>query len=158
MKLFSHILAVICAVSLMMSGIALADPSVLTESGFPIVNEPVILKVMASATSIQPAFSEMTVLQRYAEMTGVEIEWISVPSSARGERVQLAIASGELPDVFLKCGISNDSLQVYGDNGDLLDLKPLLEQYAPNFWAYAQKYPDVLTSVSTPDGHICSLR
>lgn len=157
MKLFSRILAVICAASLMMSGVALADPSVLTESGFPIVKEPVTLKVMASATSIQPEFSEMTVLQRYAEMTGVEIEWTNVPSSARGERVQLAITSGELPDVFLKCGISNDNLQVYGDNGDLLDLKPLLEQYAPNFWAYAQKYPDVLASVSTPDGHIYSL-
>lgn len=142
---------------LFLGGTALADTSVLNESGFPIVKEPVTLRVMGSISPVQPEFKDMYLMNKYEEMTGVHVEWTSVPSSARTERVTLAISSGDLPDVFFKCGISASSLQVYGDSGDLLDLAPMLETYAPNFWAYAQRYPDVLASVTTPDGKIYSL-
>ena len=149
--------ALLLALLMLCGSSALADASVLTESGFPIVSEPVTLTVMGSISAVQPEFTEMYLMNKYEEMTGVHIEWTSVPSSARTERVTLAISSGDLPDVFLKCSISASNLQVYGDSGDLLDLAPLLETYAPNFWAYAQQYPDVLASITTPDGHIYSL-
>lgn len=152
-----HRLTALTTALLLASSTALADASVLTDSGFPIVKEPVTLSIMGSISSVQPEYDDMYLMQKYEEKTGVQVEWTSVPGSARNEKVTLAISSGELPDVFLKCGISADSLQVYGDSGDLLDLAPLLETYAPNFWAYAQKYPDVLASITTPEGHIYSL-
>ena len=149
--------ALLLAAIMLLSSAALADAGVLTESGFPIVTEPVTLTVMGSISSVQPEYTEMYLMDKYEEMTGVHIEWISVPSSARGERVTLAISSGELPDIFLKCSISATNLQVYGASGDLLDLSPMLEQYAPNFWAFAQQYPDVLASITTPEGEVFSL-
>lgn len=95
---------------LFLGGTALADTSVLNESGFPIVKEPVTLRVMGSISPVQPEFKDMYLMNKYEEMTGVHVEWTSVPSSARTERVTLAISSGDLPDVFFKCGISASSL------------------------------------------------
>lgn len=157
MKQFPHIVSLMLAIMLLLSSAAMADASMVTPEGFPVVTEPVTLKIMASQSAVQPEFSQMTILQDYAEMSGVNVEWISVPSSARSEKITLAISSGELPDVFFKCNISANNLQTYGSNGDIIDLAPYLETYAPNFWAYAQANPDVLASITTPDGQIYSL-
>lgn len=157
MKTFTRLLALAMVCALCMTGIALADTSILTESGFPIVKEPLTLTFYGNMSSIQPEFKDMYILQKYEELTGVHIEWTSIPSSARNEKMTLAISSGELPDVFFKFGVSAANLQTYGDSGDFLDLAPLLEEYAPNFMAYAAKNPDVLASITSPDGHIYSL-
>ena len=155
MRKLSRLLAVVLMLSL--CGSAMADPSVLTESGFPIVKEPLTLTMYGNMSAIQPEFSDMYILQKYEELTGIHVEWTSIPSSARNEKMTLAISSGELPDAFFKFGVSAANLQTYGDSGDFMDLAPLLDKYAPNFMAYAANNPDVLASITSPDGHIYSL-
>lgn len=151
MKIKTRLLALVMAVLMCTSGIAFA------ESNFPLVSGPTTLKIWGSMSSIQPEFSDMYILQEYEKMTGVTIEWTNIPSSAKNEKMTLAISSGELPDVFFKFGISANNLQIYGDSGDFIDLAPLLETYAPNFMAYATANPDVLASITSPDGKIYSL-
>ena len=157
MKTSTLLLAMVMAMLMCVGGTALADTSILTESGFPLVKEPVTLSVYGSMSSVQPEFSDMYILNEYEKLTGVHIEWTSIPSSARTERMTLAISSGELPDVFFKFGVSAANLLTYGDSGDFLDLAPLLDTYAPNFMAYAKENPDVLASITSPDGKIYSL-
>lgn len=113
--------------------------------------------IFVKQQTIQPDYEQIYMFEQYEKMTGIDIEWINTPQDVVNEKVSLTLAGGDLPDAFLKCGISGSDLQTYGDAGDFLDLSPYLETYAPNFWAYAQTNPDVLASITTPDGAIYSL-
>ena len=152
-KLVSLLLALI----LLCGCAALADAGIVTASGFPVVTEPITFTVMASQSAIQPDFSTMVIIPVYDEMTGIKIDWQCVASSVRSEKISAAVTSSEMPDIFFKCNISAANLQKYGAQGAIVDLAPYLEEYAPNFWAYAQENPDVLAAVTTPDGQIYSL-
>lgn len=64
---------------------------------------------------------------------------------------------GELPEVLFKASLSNtEQLQMY-EKGVLIDLKPYLEEYAPNLWAMLQEHPDWLKAITLPDGAIVAL-
>ncbi len=102
-------------------------------------------------------YDDMYVFKSYEEKTGIHINWINTPKAASTEKVSLSLASGDLPDAYLKSGITNANLQLYGNSGDFIDLKPLLADHAPNFMAYANEHPDALASITTPDGKIYAL-
>lgn len=148
-RLFSVALALLMVLSAIS---AQADPS-----AFPIVDEPIKVSIFVRQIDMQPDFADMYILQRYREMTGIEVEWINTPSAVLTEKLSVALASSELPDAFLKCSISSTNLQTYGDAGDFLDLAPLLSQFAPNFSAYMAQYPEVRASVTSPNGAIYSI-
>ena len=66
-------------------------------------------------------------------------------------------ATGELPDVLFKAALTTPELIDYTQSGQLIDLKPLLEQYAPNLWAYLTQNPDALKAITLPSGMIGAL-
>lgn len=130
-------------------------PAVLAE-GYPKAeNEQ--FTIFVKQQTIQPDYETIYVYKTYEEMTGIDIKWINTPQDVTAEKISLTLAGGDLPDAFLKCGISASDLLTYGEAGDFLDLAPYLAEYAPNFWAYAQANPDVLASITSPDGAIYSL-
>lgn len=113
--------------------------------------------IFVSQQSVQPDYNDIYVLQKYEELSGVDINWINVPSEVAEERLNLTLASGDLPDAFMKCKVESNVLQTYGEAGDFLDLSPYLEEHAPNFMKYVEEHPDVLASITTPDGKIYSI-
>ncbi|OON99029.1 MAG: hypothetical protein ATN35_02520 [Epulopiscium sp. Nele67-Bin004] len=138
-----------------------SHPSYLNmDSQFPIVNEPITLTVMVSQGAVQGDFEDIYVFQQYEEMTGINIEWINVPSGVRSERINLAMNDvGNMPDIFLKMNISSVNQLQYGDDGAILDLSQanLLETYAPNFYSFMEDNPNVKQSQTSPNGEIYSL-
>lgn len=157
MKNGLRIFCLVLALALLAGAVALADAGIVTEAGFPVVTEPITLTIMASQSSVQPDFETMVIIPKYDEMTGIDAVWTCVSSSSRSEKIAAGIAAGDLPDILFKCNISAANLQKYGASGDIIDLAPMLEEYAPNFWAYANENPDVLAAITTPDGKIYSL-
>lgn len=147
-KALSLILAMMMLLSAM--GVASAEAAYPTATGETFT-------IFVKQQSIQPDYEEMYVFSKYEELTGINIEWINTPQDVCDEKVSLTLAGGTLPDAFMKCNISNSNLQTYGEAGDFLDLRPYLEQYTPNFWKYAQENPDVLASITSPNGAIYSL-
>lgn len=131
----------------------------LNETGFPIVNKPIKLKIFVKQASVQPEFKDIYLLKKYEEMTGIHTDWITVPASAVSEKLSLAMASKDMPDVFMRCKISPSDQLKYGEDGAILDLNKngLLQKYAPNFCAYMEKYPDVKQSQTFPGGAIYSI-
>lgn len=113
--------------------------------------------IFVNQNTVQPEFQNMYSFSKYEEISGVHINWINTPNAVIKEKVNLALASGDLPDAFLRCKISAQDLQTYGEAGDFVDLKPLLEEHAPNFVKYANEYPDVWASITTPNGQIFSI-
>lgn len=129
------------------------------ETTFPIVEEPTKMSLIAPGTGMAE-WKDMPTLQVYEEMTGISWDYITPPMSDFSTRLNLAFASGDLPDVIFAAGSSNltRGMEVdYGSQGILLPLEDLLEENAPNLMKILEENPDIKKSITAPDGHIYSL-
>ena len=136
------------------NGLALADFSV--ADGYPVVKDPVTLKIMASKTTYTVDYDEMDLWVDYEKMTGVNIEWELVDSTSFTEVRNLRLATTtELPDAIYNAGLSTSDLMLYGSGGMLLPLNDYLE-YMPNMTAWLDKYPEVKAGLTMPSGEIYS--
>ncbi len=72
------------------------------ETGMPIVKEPITLDffVGVSHATSQHDWNNVTVWNEYAEMTNIDVNWNQISPEAIQERRNLALAGGDLPDVF----------------------------------------------------------
>ncbi len=66
-------------------------------------------------------------------------------------------ATGQLPDVLFKAELTSQELLRYTDSGQLIDLRPLLEENAPNLWALLTEHPDWLAAITLPNGKLGAL-
>lgn len=64
---------------------------------------------------------------------------------------------GALPDVLFKACLTDDEEMAWGASGQLVDLAPYLEAYAPNLYAILEARPDWRAVITQPDGKITSL-
>ena len=127
-------------------------------TGYPIVNEPVKMRMMAI---INPAanseFEDNLFFQTMEEMTNVQWIFETYEAAAFEEKKNLLIASKSYPDVFFKAGINRADEYNFGKQGILLDHLPLAEQYAPNLMAYLDSHPEFRNAVVTPEGNLYTL-
>lgn len=94
---------------------------------------------------------------KYEEMTNVHIDWNQVATEGIEEQRNLALVSGDLPDVFYSAGFPTTDIFRYGQQGVFIPLNDLLEEHAPNLTALMEKYPEVRQAMTFPDGNIYSL-
>ncbi|QKS48926.1 extracellular solute-binding protein (plasmid) [Paenibacillus cellulosilyticus] len=126
-------------------------------SGFPIVQEPIKLKMFAQKSPPNGPYEDMLVFQEYEKLTNIDVEWEDVPTEGFVERKNLLFASNELPDALFKAGITQLEAVKYGSSGMLIPLEDLINQYAPNLKGLLEQYPEIKSSITAPDGHIYAL-
>ncbi|GHU19928.1 ABC transporter substrate-binding protein [Spirochaetia bacterium] len=133
------------------------DNSWKSESGFPIVLEPSKqpkLKIFRSINDVEPEDSNENLwMQKAIADTGIQIEWITAPGSSAAERVQMMLASNDLPDAFWT-GIGRNHLLQYLDKGVFMPVDDLVAQYMPNLRAVYEKRPEYLAMSYAPDGKL----
>ena len=97
--------------------------------------------------------------ERMALLTGVEPELTQYDSAAEWKAAKAAMLSGELamPDALFKANLTPQEVLAFYEAGKLIDLRPYLEQYAPNLWALLQANPEWLQAITLPDGAIVAL-
>lgn len=134
------------------------------DSQMPIVKEgtDITLKVMIVNGALydnMESIHDVYFTDAYEERTGVKIEWVEVSKDAFNDQLALSLTTGDLPDVIIKSGLSNSNQKKYGEQGYFLDLmeNDLLENYAPNYWALTEKYPDILSAAMMPTGELFSI-
>mgnify|MGYP001058416172 FL=1 len=91
------------------------------ETGYPIVNEPITLKVLLGirdVDSLTPT-EEMPALVRLEEQTGIHIEWEIIKGADWETKLNLMFASGEYPDIILSCNTTVDD-EEYGVTQQIL--------------------------------------
>ncbi|TDQ37699.1 ABC transporter substrate-binding protein [Aureibacillus halotolerans] len=121
---------------------------------FPL-EEEVSLKIMTSSSALAPEDpNEKLLVQRLEEQTGVHIEWANYTGETFGEKRNLSVASGELPDAIMNAGYSDFELLSLGQDGVILPLEDLIEQHMPNLQAVLDKAPEYREMMTAPDGHI----
>ena len=125
---------------------------------FPLTAQPQTLRILITGSGGRDQESVL-VWQKYEDMTGVDVDWTTVTKDTRSEVVHSALTNHQQYDLILRCKVSATKLLRYGKSGLILDLAKdgLLQQYAPNCWAYLQSHPDTLASVMNPDGSIYAL-
>jgi putative aldouronate transport system substrate-binding protein len=128
-------------------------PAVFNETGYPIVDEMQTYRIVAGQRAeITQDYDESPLFAEVEETTNVRIEWDTY-SSGLDERRNLIFAFGDLPDAFLHF-LGNNDPYIYGDQGFLLPVQGLIEDYMPNFAAFMEMRPNYAAAMVQPDGNI----
>ena len=130
-----------------------------SKEGFPIVEEPIEMSLMAPGTGIAE-WEDMPTLQEYEKMTNIQLDYTTPPISDFSTNFNLAFASGDLPDIIFGPGSDDFTAAMeseYGQQGLLLPLNDLIDEYAPNFKALMEENPNIEKSITTTDGNIYAL-
>lgn len=157
MKTRNLLLAMLLVVALALPTLGLAEVTVSPPGEFPIVSEPITLKMVAGQSPVQVNFADMVILKNFEEKSGIHIEWEMVPQDMLAERRNILFASLDLPDAMMRMSIPALDQASYADQGLLMPLNDLIEEWAPNLQHWFEKYPDVEEGLKLADGQIYTL-
>mgnify|MGYP005807466645 CR=1 FL=1 len=133
-----------------------AEDSNFNESGWPVVNETVTLKVYGSRDSNSPEdWNDYILFQDMEEVTNVHFEWELIEGSTYQERKNVMINSGTLPDI-IKDGLPVLELARYGQAGLFIDVGDMQQQYCPQLVHFYEINPVLKAAATMPDGKIYS--
>ncbi|NSW90555.1 MAG: extracellular solute-binding protein [Firmicutes bacterium] len=118
-------------------------------------SKPITLKVMAPSNAYQGPWEEYTVFKNLEKITNIHFEF-ETASEGWAEKKNLALATGDLPDIFLD-GISKSDEDTYGPQGVFLKINEYIDDYGPNIKKAFEKYPLLKKAVTAIDGNIYAL-
>lgn len=124
---------------------------------FPL-KEKVNLKIMTQSSPIAPSDpNEKLIFKRLEEKLNLHVDWTNYTWDTYGEKRNLKVASGELPDAFFDAGFSDSDILKYAADGVIIPLEDLIDNYMPNLKAILDKKPEYRKFITAPDGHIYTL-
>ncbi|OAK73814.1 ABC transporter substrate-binding protein [Lederbergia galactosidilytica] len=130
----------------------------LTKPGtFPITKEKVTLKVLVPAHPLVEDYKTNVFTKWYEEKTNVHIEWEVIPTQNAEEKLNLILSSDDLPDVIMNSPVTLSQLMIYGSQGMFLPLNDLIDDTGTDVKKFLDERPDVLDSITAPDGNIYSM-
>jgi ABC-type sugar transport system, periplasmic component len=134
-----------------------SSDTAVSKDGFPIVQEPIKLKMFTRIAPVNGPFKDMPVFQDYEKLSNVQVEFTEVPTDGFQEKKNLLFASNELPDAVFRSALTPLEAIRYGTAGQLIPLESLINEYAPNFKKLMDQYPEIGSAITTPEGHIYAL-
>src|SRR5690606_12840590 len=146
------VFVLLIAVSVTAQDVTLSPPG-----EFPIVSEPVTLRVLMLGHPIVEDFQTNLFTEWYTNRTGIQVEFTVAPPSEEREILNLTLASGELPDVIVGFTIDPSMLAIYGAQGTFLPLNDLIEEQGYYIKEVFEGSPQVKPLITSPDGNIYGL-
>ena len=162
-KVWSTILAASMLAAMAMTGcggnneestVSVDTSDLYTEAGtyFPIVNEPITLTVFTEQRANTVDYNTNDVTVFLEENTGIDLNFETAPSDALEEKVNLAFASQDLPDMFL--GVQLDDSRYGVEEGQLIDLTELIDTKMPRLQEIFEEVPTMRGAMTQTDGKI----
>ncbi len=139
---------------------AAAKPAWLSKQPMPVTDKKVTLKVFAPQRPEIEDINNNWFTKWYEAKTNVHVEWQLAPKeiTALRQKLNLVIAAGDLPDVFLMAKIDSNLETRYGvDEKVFAPLDSYIDSVMPNFKAYLEKNPQVRGMMTAIDGKIYGL-
>ena len=128
-------------------------------SHMPLVDEMLEISVIGSVSN--PAwntpYDQLNTYVWLKENANIDVTGERYVEDVYSEKVSLAIASGELPDVFLDCEWTPAEVTKLGADGVLIDLSELIKEHCPNLMKLFEEHPEVLRDSTMEDGSIYGL-
>lgn len=142
--------------SLLLSSVgALALPEEGTPYSLPITEETFTISYMGQDNWYSPAsFNDyLPMFEEVERVTGIKIDFQCVPGDQVATTVQTRLAAAiNLPDITVIPTQAN--IYKYAQDGLIIPLDELFEQYAPDAVAYFDENPEIRASLVCPDGKI----
>lgn len=127
------------------------------ETGYPIVDEKVTIKVMAPNWGNVKDFNELQDVKEYEELTNVHVDWQYFSGDA-SEKLSLAFAAqNNIPDLFLMSDLPTSTVDKYGEDGVLMPVEDLIEKYAPNIKKAINEDKDAKRLATAENGHMYTI-
>ncbi len=109
----------------------------------------------AQAAATMKSYNEIETYKELEQITGVKVDFQHPPQGQEAEQFSLMISADKLPDVIeytwnLYPGGPEKALK----DGKIIDLKDLIEEYAPNFKKILDENPESKKQLMTDDGSI----
>ena len=157
-KLLALIAALALALTLPLG--ALADYA--APGTWPITTEPKEITVMVANSDIENSFADFYMTQWYEEKTGVHVNWIDTAHDSFVEKMNLALASGDPIDFITALNntstrVTTSQVQKYADQGLILGLNELIDNYAPNMKAALESRDGWRESITLSDGEMYTM-
>ena len=134
-----------------------AEDSYFNETGYPIVNEEITLKVLTKATVSEHSWDDMADAPGWkyiSELTGIKFEFETYTEQELATKIPLIMSDPDnMPDIFWQCGVGEN----YAEQGLILELDDYIEKYGENIkacWASNDAYQGWATYT---DGHVYTL-
>ena len=89
------------------------------------VEKPAKIKLMVDGTFLDQASGQDAVVAKYKELTGIDLEVITIDHNAYNDQLALTFTSGDLPDVVV---LSADYYVAYANQGALADITKYWEE------------------------------
>ncbi|RXZ82922.1 extracellular solute-binding protein [Paenibacillaceae bacterium] len=135
-----------------------------TESGTKTDGEPSSDPVEISVFAVQDQNMELATnkFTKFAEeQFNIRFKFEAIPSDGAQEKRQISLASGDYPDAYILTHyidqFSQADLLKYGQQGVIVPLNDLIDQYAPNIKAAMESNEDLRTLNTAPNGNIYGL-
>jgi len=132
-------------------------PDYMNATGYPIVKQPITIKVMGQKSATHGEWKDMKLFTNMEKITGIHMEFDTPIQSAYLEKKNLALASGDVPDVFLAGVINVNDEEAYGPQGMFLPLEGYVDKYAPTLKKTFDQIPEAKKMSIATDGHMYSL-
>lgn len=159
-KTGSFVLACILLLSVALAGCSSSNQGSGEEGSGPSSGDNVTINVFAhqsSDTNLQT--NKFT--KKMEEKFNVKINWTTVPFDGAAEKRQISLASGDYPDLYLLIPwvdrFSQTDLLKFGQQGVIVPLNELIEQYAPNIKKVLDSSEYYKAMNTAPDGNIYGL-
>lgn len=123
-------------------------------------SKPVTIKIFAQAGA-DTDLSQNSFSKSVEEKFNIKFQWQTVPNDGAKEKRQISLASGDYPDLYMLIPwvdkFSQTDILRYAQQGVVIPLNDLINQYAPNIKAALDKYPYFKAMNTAPDGKIYGL-
>lgn len=127
------------------------------KTGYPITNDKISISIMLPKNTLEGSSEDQRYWQEIQKLSNIDIGFIQVDSSAWAEKKNLALASGDYPDLFWS-EISTLDMYNYGvEGGVFVDYTDLIPKYMPNLQKYFDENPDKKNLLKAYDNKIYGL-
>jgi putative aldouronate transport system substrate-binding protein len=149
------------------ASVATSQPAATTESpvasanaigqpNFPIVKDKINFKIMAPTQANVEDMDTNGFTKYYENLTNIHIVWQVVPEINLTDRVNISLSSGDVPDIYMNCKITQTQQAVYGKEGLFVPMNQLIDKYSL-FKEIEAKVPNLESVLKMADGNIYAL-
>ena len=124
---------------------------------FPIVSEPLTIKAFICPNTAVKDYNDNEYTRWLTELTNISLELDIPPVADAQQKLNLMLASGDLPEVIIGCNIRLDQVQILANQGLLLPLNDYIEEYGVEFKKVYEAYPQIEDLITMLDGKIYGL-
>lgn len=133
------------------------DPNI-NPKGMPVVKDRITLTMLTRRSpNTAENWDDVANVEAMEKLSNVHVDWGFVPWEEGAEKRNLALASGDYPEVLHRTDMGAVDIAKYGEQGTLMALNPIIDEYMPHLTALLEDNPDIRKGLTFPDGNIYSL-